>query len=108
MTIREVFGELGFEFWNTGGSCTAFALRLTDAEDGPYILVTDGEDAVAPTEGTKTFTVGRYTDGNDDCHYSLPLGGALHRISDWCKAGWGDADIEAWCVIAATTSVEAS
>ncbi len=51
------FGEAGFEFWNTGGNCTAFGRRLSDDEDGPHILVTsvyDGEPEASHPDDSDT------------------------------------------------------
>ena len=54
------FGKIGFEFWNTGGNCTAFGYRFEDHANEAYILITDNLDSVAPTDNTEVFVVGYY------------------------------------------------
>ena len=54
------FGERGFEYWPTGGNCTAFAKHLDDGKH--YVLITD-EDCTAPIAG-KVIIVGLYNDDN--------------------------------------------
>ena len=46
------FGTAGFEFWHTGGGCTAFGRHISDdPEDSRYVMVTatydDGSGPVA-------------------------------------------------------------
>ena len=48
---------LGFGFWNTGGNCTAWGMNLPD---GGSMLVTRGEDPVAPSSHEHKILVVRY------------------------------------------------
>ncbi len=56
------FGERGFEFWQTGGGCTAFGCRLDD--DRTYVLLSD-EDGCNPPVNGKPVLVGIYKDDDD-------------------------------------------
>ena len=69
------FGLAGFEFWNTGGNCTAFGRRIDDTkDDSPYVLVTvaenyDGDwmpEAMHPTDDDTDLAVSYFDDDNDD------------------------------------------
>ncbi len=86
--IHAIFGTIGFNLWQTGGNCTAFGINL-DADkygqDGAYILVTDGEDAIAPDDTTTAFSVGLYDDkGNDGSKtaFNLSLTDAIRKIGE--------------------------
>lgn len=57
----EAFGALGFEFWNTGGACTAFARNFVHSPTDAYVMITDDADcSFAPTDATRKFMVGIY------------------------------------------------
>ena len=82
--IHTTFGKLGFELWQTGGGCTAYGYNLGD-EANSYILVTDGEDAIAPDDDTTSFSVGLYDEANSndgsDTASNLSLSDAIKEIS---------------------------
>lgn len=58
----------GFRTWDTGGGCTAFGRTLAD---GRYVLITEAEDAVAPTAETTEFTVGLYDKGGNQIDHEF-------------------------------------
>ena len=57
------FGELGFEFLETGGGCTAFYYRMDD--DKHYLLVTAADDSRHPYDDDKRVRIGLYDEDGE-------------------------------------------
>ena len=66
----EFFGTAGFEFWQTGGGCTAFGRSINETGEA-YVMVTDAiDEGFAPTDETTKYLVGFYDeDKNIDGNY---------------------------------------
>ena len=74
------FGTAGFEFWQTGGGCTAFGRNLSDdPEDGRHILVTVAEGGQHPCDDDLDLYVGYY----DDAEF---FDGDYHVVHGWQEA----------------------
>ena len=67
----EFFGTAGFEFWQTGGGCTAFGRSINETGEA-YVMVTDAiDEGFAPTDETTRLLVGFYDeDENFDGDYA--------------------------------------
>jgi len=59
----EFFGKAGFEFWQTGGGCTAYG-RSLDVGNDAYVLITDEDGGCHPIDEASPVMVGFYDNGH--------------------------------------------
>lgn len=71
------FGEAGFEFWETGGGCTAFGRNLDGGNDA-YILITAEGGGYHPDDNDRTLWVGY--------HDADTIDGELEVVEGWTEA----------------------
>lgn len=79
------FGERGFEHWETGGGCTAFARHLDDGKH--YVMLTDTDGASHPVEGDKVL-VGIYSeDVSEGLAYAVvdTFEGAIEKANEFVR-----------------------
>lgn len=77
---QRISWNVDLEFWETGGACTALALRLPDHK---YLMITAAEDAVVPADG-EPIMVGWYLDA--------PAGESLYGDEPYALFGFASEE----------------
>lgn len=79
LEVQQPFYQLGFEYWQTGGGCTALHRAVAGDQ---YIMVTD-DSALAPDADTTKWCVGVYKDA-DQLEYQAWA--TKEAAIEYCKA----------------------